>query len=163
MEISQIGRRLVLLGWHQDPIPAQEIVFLAYHDLRVAFGEIVLRPIRTQIGVVDVFLVDGPRTRQSVVDRRDDIVKDFWIGLVAIDAFLENRLVIEVQGQTDFIVSARSLEAAGLDFEYVVDAVAVLVDPLADRVARECRVDLLGPVAPVGEDATKWSYQPIKT
>src|SRR6202023_2211209 len=68
LEISQIGRRLVLLGRHQEPIPAQEIVLLADGDLPVAFGNIILRPDRTRIRVAHVFLVDGPRARQGMVD-----------------------------------------------------------------------------------------------
>jgi hypothetical protein len=36
LEISEIGRRLILLGRHQQPISAVKIVFLADHDLVVA-------------------------------------------------------------------------------------------------------------------------------
>jgi hypothetical protein len=44
--------------------------------------------------------------------------------------------------QAGLVVSARSLEAAGLDLEHVVAAIAVLVDPLADRVAGEVGLTL---------------------
>jgi CoA-transferase family III len=76
LEISQIGRRMVLLGRHQKPIPAHEIVFLADGDLRVVFGIIKLYPVRTRIRVVHVTFVDSPRPRQSMVDRCDFVMKD---------------------------------------------------------------------------------------
>src|SRR5438552_2852119 len=59
-EVPRIGRRLVLLGRHQEPVRAQEIIFLADHDLRIAFVEVVLRPNRPRVWVVHVFFVDGP-------------------------------------------------------------------------------------------------------
>ena len=48
---------------------------------------------------------------------------------------------------------ARPLQAARLDLERVEAAVAVGVDPAADRIADEGRLDRLRPFAPVGEDA----------
>src|SRR4051812_32763250 len=104
---------------------------------------------------MDVPLVHGPRTGQCVVDGRYDVMHDLWIGLVAIDTLLEDGLVVKMERQAGFIVSAWPLEAAGLDFEHIVGAVAVLVDPLADRVARERRINLPGPVATVGKDTTE--------
>src|SRR5437870_6347857 len=47
---------------------------------------------------------------------------------------------------------------ARFHFEHVVDAVAVLIDPFANRVGRISRlmvVEVSGPVAPIGEDSTK--------
>src|ERR1700730_16897969 len=70
-EISQIGRRLVLLGRHQKPVPAQEIVFLANGNLPVALGDVIFWPVRTRIGVAHIFFIHGPRTRQSMIDRGD--------------------------------------------------------------------------------------------
>src|ERR1700719_2516101 len=135
--------RLVLLGRHQKPVPAQEIVFLANGNLPVALGDVIFWPVRTRIGVAHIFFIHGPRTRQSMIDRGDFVVKDIWIGLVAVDALLEDRLIVEVQRQAGFIVSAGSLEAARLDLEHVVSAISVLIDPFADRVARQGRLDLL--------------------
>src|SRR3954469_8767510 len=48
---------------------------------------------------------------------------------------------------------ARSFEAARLDFKHVVAAVAISVDPAADGIATHRRLDLGGPIAPVGIDA----------
>ena len=93
LEITQIGRCLILLGRHQEPIPALEIVFLADDDLGVVLGIIKLGPFRTQIRIVHVSFVHSPRLRQSMVDRCDFVMKDIRIGLVAVDALLEDRLI----------------------------------------------------------------------
>src|SRR6266849_4967187 len=45
-EIPQIGRRLIFLGRHQEPLPAQKIVFLADSNLPVALGDIIFGPVR---------------------------------------------------------------------------------------------------------------------
>jgi len=45
---------------------------------------------------------------------------------------------------------ARALEAAGLDLERIEAPVAVGIEPLADGIADQRRLDLLGPVADVG-------------
>src|ERR1700692_2187463 len=81
-------------------------------------------------------------------------MKNARIGLVEINAFLENGLIVEVEGKAGGVVDARPLEAARLDFEHVIVAVAILVDPSSDRITHIARLDLIGPVAAVGEDAT---------
>ncbi len=121
-EISQIRRRLIPLGRHQEPIPAQEIIFLADFDLRIGFVRIVLGPVRARIWVEDVFLVDRPRARQGIVDHRHFVVQNFWIGFVAVNVLFENGLVVHVHGQAGFVDSAGALEAARLDLEHVIDA-----------------------------------------
>ena len=82
-------------------------------------------------------------------------MQDVAIVLVEIDAFLDDRLAVGVERNAARIVGAGVLEAARLDQQRIVAAVAVLIDPLADRVAREHRVrrHVLGPVAAVGMDA----------
>src|SRR2546421_7869594 len=40
-------------------------------------------------------------------------------------------------------------------FRSVVDAVAVLIDPVPDRIPRKGRLDIVGPVASIGEDTAK--------
>src|SRR5215471_19640219 len=60
--------------------------------------------------------------------------------------------------QAGCVVSAGALEgAARFHFEHVIHAVAVLIDPSTDRVARVSRsgVEVRGPVAPIGVDSTK--------
>src|SRR5215468_4516299 len=90
-----------------------------------------------------------------MVEHGDLVMKDFRIGLVAIDSFHECGLIVEVEGQAGGVVGARTFErAARFDLQRVIDAVAVGVDPFAERVARVGRLDVLGPVASVGEDAT---------
>src|SRR5258708_39417412 len=89
-----------------------------------------------------------------MVDRGDLVVQDARIGLVAVDALLDDGLIVDVQRKPGLVESARPLEAARLDLERAVVAAAVLVDPAADRVAREGRLDVGGPVASIGEDAT---------
>src|ERR1700736_1081437 len=74
LEISQIGRRLILLGRHQNPVAAEEIVFLAEDDLAVALGDVILRPVRARVLAAHVFLVDRPRARQGVVDGGELVV-----------------------------------------------------------------------------------------
>src|SRR6266436_5520339 len=110
LEISQIGRRLVPAGRHQHAVPTQEIVVVADNDLVVVLRAIKLQPVRTRIRVEHVFLVDGPRLCQRVVDHRELVVKDFRTGLVEMKPLHEDRLIIEVEGQAGCVVGARTLE-----------------------------------------------------
>src|ERR1700693_5510734 len=88
-----------------------------------------------------------------MVDHSDFVMKDVRVGLVAVDPFFENGLIVEVEGKAGGVVDARPLEAARLDFGQAIVAVAILVDPSSDRIAHIARLDLLGPVAAVVEDA----------
>jgi hypothetical protein len=76
-----------------------------------------------------------------MVDYGDFVVKDVPVGTVAVNPFLKDRLIVVVERQAACIVSARSLEAAGLDFEHVVFAVTVasaLRRSAPSRPARRC-------------------------
>src|SRR5262249_61996771 len=85
----------------------------------------------------------------------DLVMKKVRVGLVEIEAFLERRLIVEVQWKPGWVVSSGALEgAAGLDFKHVVAAVAVRVDPFADGVALVGGLDGRGPGASVGVDST---------
>src|SRR5207245_6706620 len=97
--------------------------------------------------------VHGPRSRQTMVDHGDFVVNNIRIGLVAVNPFLENGLIVKVERKTGGVIDARALEAARFDFEQVIVAVAINVDPPSNRIARIAWLDLLGPVAAVGEDA----------
>src|SRR5881396_2725185 len=67
LEIAQIRRCLVLFGGHQESFRAQEIVFLADDDLRVALGAKSLAPVWMRIRVAPECLVDDhERCRQPV-------------------------------------------------------------------------------------------------
>ena len=56
-EISQIGRRLILPGEHQQAVGAQEIVFLADDDVIVALVAIVLVPWLPAAANIRLFLI----------------------------------------------------------------------------------------------------------
>src|SRR5260370_36695243 len=67
-EISQIRRRLVFADWHQHAVSAHEIAVPADSDQRAvhAFGTAGFVPSRTRLGVVHIFFVHGPRSREGV-------------------------------------------------------------------------------------------------
>src|SRR5215813_417339 len=58
-----------------------------------------------------------------------------------------------MQRQAGSVVMTGTLEAAGFDLQHVITTALFLVDPLADRIAHERRLDLFGPVATVGVNA----------
>ena len=111
-------------------------MLVADRNLPVVLAAIVFRPNRPRIRVAQVSLVDCPWARQRVIDYGHFVVEDIRISFVEMDSLLEDRLIVESQGQTGGIIGARSLEFAGLDFERVVAAVAVLVDPFVDDSPR---------------------------
>src|SRR5216684_5928876 len=153
LEIAQIRRWLVLVGGHQQAVRAQEIGLPPNIDMDVGLGANVLVPPDRLLGLgATVVLRDGPRARQRVIDDGDFVVQHVGIAFVEIDALLDDALIVPVQRSAADIVVAGAFEAAGLDQQRVVAAVAVLVDPLADRIAREHRVGIhvVGKVAPVG-------------
>ena len=90
-----------------------------------------------------------------MVDHGDFDMQNVRIGLVEMEALLEDRLIVEGKRQAGCIIGTRSLEAARFDFEQVIGAVAIGVAPTADRIALVCRLDILGLVAPIGKDAPK--------
>src|SRR5256884_9959739 len=55
-----------------------------------------------------------PRPRESVVDQRDLVVQEFWIGLVEVDALLDDRVVIGMDRHAGRVERARALEVAGV-------------------------------------------------
>src|SRR5262245_58084616 len=69
LEISQIRRRLVLLGGHQVAIRAHHVDLFADADMLVALGTNGLDPDRSAHAMVA--LDDGPGTGQRMVDGRD--------------------------------------------------------------------------------------------
>src|SRR5260221_468101 len=76
LEISQIGRRLILLGRHQEPFRAHEIVFRADDDLVVALGARRSAPVRKWLRAAPKCLVDAPRPRQGVVENGDLVMQE---------------------------------------------------------------------------------------
>jgi hypothetical protein len=98
-EISQIGRRLILLGGHQESIPVQEIVFRADDDQVVALGARRFAPVWAQTRIAPKCLVHAPRPRQGTVEHGDLVMKNIRIALVEMEPLLEKRLVVEGQRQ----------------------------------------------------------------
>src|SRR6266567_8409689 len=140
-EIFQLRRRLVLLGRPERAVLADVVILLADADVMVAFRAVVIEPHR--IALATISLENRPGTRQGIVDGGDLVVQKIVVGLVEIDALLHQGLVVLVQRNAAGIEGARTLETAGLDLEQVETAAAVLIDPVADRVARESRLALL--------------------
>src|SRR5712671_2736014 len=130
-EIAQIWRRLAAFGGHQQPLGAQVVGLAADLDMAVAFGADPLAPDRPLPLLANVALLHRPGARQRIVDGGDLVVQQVGLGLVEIDPLLDDRGIVGVQRQPAGIIDARALEAAGLDFQHVVFAVAVLVDPFA--------------------------------
>src|SRR5262245_63622957 len=96
-----------------------------------------------------------PWARQRVVYRHHFVVDDIVLRFVEGDPLFEDGLIVGVQWNPGVVDDARTTEAARLDLEHVVAAVAILIDPLADRIAHEGRHKLTGPAASIGIDSTK--------
>ena len=156
LEVSQVGGRLVLLGRHQETIRAQHISLLADYDMIVVLGTIVIAPERSfLVWFATVCFVDGPRTRQCMVDYRDIVMEDIRIGFVQVNSLLDDGLIVLVQQGTAAVKSARPPErAVGLGFEQIIAADPLGIDPFADGITKEGRLQIRGPIAPVGIDAT---------
>jgi hypothetical protein len=88
-----------------------------------------------------------------MVDQSDLVVQEFWVGLIEKDALLHDRLIVLVRRHAGRIERARSFQVSRLDLEHIEAAVVVLVDPFADGIAHEARLDLLRPIAPVRVNA----------
>src|ERR1700730_8629855 len=99
LEIFEIGRRLILLGGHQDSVPVQEIVFLADDDQIVALGARRFAPVWARIRIGPKCLVHAPRSRQGMVERGYLVMQNIRIALVEMEPLLEQRLVVEGQRQ----------------------------------------------------------------
>src|SRR5262245_12943783 len=135
LEIAQVRRRLVLLRRHQLAVGAQIVVLLADTDVGIELRAHVRLPDRARIGIAEarLQLLVGPRER--IVGDGDLVVELVGIGLVEIDALLDDGVAVFVERNARDVVAARQFQVPGLDLEHVVFAVAILVDPFADRVA----------------------------
>src|SRR5216683_1277045 len=137
-KITQIRRRLVLHGGHQEAVAAEVINLLANADMNIAFAaNLVAKPDRFAAGDASEGLVDHPWPGQRMVDGGDVVVQQVAIGLVEIDALLDDGLVVGMQRDSGGVIDARALHAASLDLKHVVAAVAVLIEPLADGITQE--------------------------
>jgi hypothetical protein len=134
---------------------SDEIVLIAYEDVTVVFGAIVLKPDR--IRHTALVLRHSPRAGQGVVDRHNPVMQQFRIGRIDVEAFLDDGLVVLMKWGAAVFVGARPLQASGFDLQHVVAAVAVLVDPVADRITKKAGFDLLRPTAAVSIDTPRQS------
>src|SRR6516225_9401648 len=100
--------------------------------MRIVFRANVREPDRTRIAIARGLLFLHPGPRQRMVDHRDLVMEQVGIGLVEIDALLDDGLTVAVERHPRNIIAARQFEEARLYLEHVILAVAVLVDPLAD-------------------------------
>src|ERR1700682_5091301 len=117
--------------------------------MRVVLDTDAFVPGRPWILHATVFLGRRPGTRQRMVDRRYLVIEEIRVGLVLENPLLDDALVVAVERKAGIVVGARTFEPARLDLEHIVAAGAALIDPFADRIAREARINLLRPVASV--------------
>src|SRR5215813_10308594 len=136
LEMPQVGRRLTLLRRHQEAVGTEEVALLADGDVIVVLRTQIFAPERMLLGRPAVALRHRPWPRQRVVDDGDLVAQDVAVALVEIDALLDHRLVVRVQRQAGCIIGAPALDLPSLDLERIELAVAVVVDPFADRIAR---------------------------
>src|SRR5215471_213954 len=154
LEIPQVRRVLAFQHWHQPAVGADEIGFLADSGPGITLGADEFSPDRLRIGISAQIPDHRPWPGQRMIDDGDLIVQDVLVSLVEREAFLEHRFVVMVQRQPVSIVVARPLEAASLHFQHAVTAAVVFVEPPADRIAGERRLDLGRPIPSVGVDAS---------
>src|SRR5215470_1702663 len=119
----------------------------------VVLGTVHLAPVRLAIRLAPVALENGPGPRQRTVDNGHLVAEEIAIVLVEIDPLPDDGLIVLVQGNAAAVERARSLEIPGLDLERVVAAVAVGIEPFADRVAEKGWLNSAGPIPPIGVDA----------
>jgi hypothetical protein len=74
-EISQVRKRLVLPGWHEEAISAQEIVFVADLYVIVGFAAVLLPPDR---GLFVGFAAIALLTVQGRVKALSTTVTSIW-------------------------------------------------------------------------------------
>src|SRR5262249_45649700 len=128
-------RRLALAGRHQVAVSTYEIMFLAHAHMRIVLRANVFTPNWPRTGIAPVVLGHRPWARQRVVDHRDLVVHHIAVCFVERDALLDDALIILVKRDTGRVVDARTLEAARFDFQHIVAAVAVLIDPGTERIS----------------------------
>src|SRR5215468_7596460 len=134
IEMAQVRRLLVLPDRHQIAIGAEEIVLLADDDVLVVGGTYVLTP--SVVALASIAAGHRPGPRERAVDDGDLVAQHVRVGLVEADALLDDGALVWMKRRAAGIVDMRIFQTTGLGFQRVVTAVAVLVDPFADRVAK---------------------------
>jgi hypothetical protein len=91
LEITQIRRRLILVGRHQLAVdPFGNVGLVADLDPDVVQRAVLQAPHRPRIGLADGLLNLGVRPRHVVIDHRDLVIERVAVGLVEIDPFLQD-------------------------------------------------------------------------
>src|SRR5262245_39301098 len=130
LEISRIGRWLVLARGHQVAIATDEIILRADLNMGIPLAR-KFRPDRLRVGVAKILLIDRPWPCERVIYYGNLVVKYVGICFVEIDALFENRLIVVVQRQARAVVDAWSFKwAPRLDYEHVIFAITILINPL---------------------------------
>ncbi len=114
----------------------------------------VLRPLRQRVEGAAIVLHHRPRTDQCVVGHGDFVMKEVAVRLVEIDALPDDALAILVQRNAAAVEETRPFEIAGFGFEDIETSIPVVIDPFADAVAGEGRLNDLGPLASVCENSS---------
>src|SRR3984893_509138 len=154
IEISQIRRLLLVSGRHQVAVLAHLVGLVPDMNEWNLLVANILWPVRQRIEVAPIVLHHRPGTRQCVVGHGDFVMKDVAVGLIEIDALLDDAFAILMQRNAAAVEDTRSFEVAGFGFEDVEAAISVLIDPFADGIAGEGRLNRFGPLAPVGENSS---------
>src|SRR5262249_40932028 len=139
VEEFEVRPALALAGRHQEAVATDEIVILADHDVVVTLGADIFEPygLLAAEEVAPVGLHDRPWTREGVVIGRNFAAQHCLVGLVEVHAFLDYRLIVFMQRNAAGIERTRPLKVTGLDLKRIECAVAIRIDPLANRVPKE--------------------------
>src|SRR5258708_32990173 len=103
-EIVQIRRRLILAGWHQEPIGAQVIGFIADLRPRIAFLADEFVPVWPRVGIANIAAGHGPGARQGMIVGGDLVAHDIPVVLVEIDPLLKDALVVVMPRQARVVI-----------------------------------------------------------
>src|SRR5262245_55813714 len=141
VEVPQVRRRLARAAWPELAVDPNVVGLSFDEDVVVVLGAAVLDPHSITRAIVAARHRPGPG--QRIVVGGDLVTQDVRVGLVEEDALLDDGLIVLVQRDAARIEDARAFEMTGLHLEHVVAAVAILIDPFADRVAREGWLDIL--------------------
>src|SRR5690348_5440591 len=135
LEMAQVWWRLILPARLELAVESDEVGLSFDEDINIALAAAVFDP----SCLVSAAVAAGhrPRPGERVVDDCDLITQNVRIGRIKVDAFLNDSLVILMQRNAAGIEDARPAQIAGFDFERVVFAVVVVIDPFANRIARE--------------------------
>src|SRR5262245_29153632 len=117
VKIAQIRRLLSLFHRHQEAVGGHEVALPADIDVLIVLRAIVEVPDDVWIGLAHIALGHRPGTCQRIVDGGDLVDQHILVGLVEIDALLEDALAVVVQADATRLIGARAFEAAGLDLE----------------------------------------------